>query len=117
MPADRNRTVYSTETDISQKKSLAPASGQTESKLDLSVSQRRVLVRLDKKGRGGKSVTVIEGLRMSSKDLEALLKTLKTRLGTGGAVKDAVLEIQGDHRDQIITALESLGYRPKRSGG
>jgi translation initiation factor 1 len=54
---------------------------------------------------------------MTSKERETLLKQLKTRFGAGGAVKDAVIEIQGDHRDGVISVLEGLGYRPKRTGG
>jgi translation initiation factor 1 len=75
-----------------------------------------VIVRHDRKRRGGKSVTVIEGLQIPIKDREALLKELKV-LGTGGTVKDTSLEIQGDHCDVLIAALTKLGYRPKRSGG
>lgn len=76
-----------------------------------------MIVRLDRKGRGGKSVTVIEGLQMAQQGKEALLKKLKAGIGTGGTVKDSALEIQGDHCGTIMAALEKLGYRPKRSGG
>ncbi len=54
---------------------------------------------------------------MASNDMDSLLKKLKSRFGTGGAVKDTVIEIQGDRRDAIMAVLESLGYRPKRAGG
>lgn len=74
-------------------------------------------MRLDRKGRGGKSVTVIEGLRISVSESEKLLKQLKAMLGTGGTVKDGSLEIQGDHCDTVIAELTKMGYRPKRSGG
>jgi translation initiation factor 1 len=74
-------------------------------------------VRLDRKGRGGKSVTVIEGLPLSTEDSEKLLKQLKAKFGTGGAVKNNALEIQGDHCDAITAELCRIGYRPKRSGG
>jgi translation initiation factor 1 len=83
----------------------------------LSPSQQKVTVRLDRKGRGGKSVTVIEGLQMPQKEREALLKQLKSKLGTGGTLKDTSLEIQGDHCDALMAALEKLGYPTKRSGG
>jgi translation initiation factor 1 len=76
-----------------------------------------VTIRLDRKSRAGKSVTVIEGLLMSEKKREALLKQLKGKLGTGGTVRDDALEIQGDHREALMTVLEKMGYRPKRSGG
>jgi translation initiation factor 1 len=79
--------------------------------------QQKVTVRLERKGRGGKSVTVIDGLQMRQKEREALLKQLKTKLGTGGTVKDASLEIQGDHRDALMAELGKMGYTAKRSGG
>ena len=74
-------------------------------------------MRLDRKGRGGKSVTVIEGLQLPAGDSERLLKRLKTKFGTGGAVKNSALEIQGDHCDGIMAELGKIGYRPKRVGG
>lgn len=84
---------------------------------DRQVSQQKVIIRLDRKGRGGKSVTVIEGLQMPLEKMEALLKRLKSGIGTGGTLKDGTLEIQGDHCGTVMAALEKLGYRPKRSGG
>ena len=79
--------------------------------------QQKATVRIDRKGRGGKSVTVIEGLQIPQKEREALLKQLKAKLGTGGTVKDTCLEIQGDHRGALMAAMEKLGYPTKRSGG
>lgn len=118
MSSENKRTVYSTERDIHKedRPSEAPESAGLR-KMSVPVELQRVLVRLEKKGRGGKSVTLIEGHQMTSQSKESLLKQLKTRLGTGGAVKDDVIEIQGDHRDAITTTLEGLGYRPKRAGG
>ena len=78
--------------------------------------EQRVIIRLDRKGRGGKSVTIIEGLRMPQKKMEELLRQLKARLGTGGTIKDASLEIQGDHCGTLMAEFEKMGYRPKRSG-
>jgi translation initiation factor 1 len=54
---------------------------------------------------------------MAQKEREALLKQLKAELGTGGAVKDTCLEIQGDHCDALMEVLEKLGYPTKRPGG
>jgi translation initiation factor 1 len=54
---------------------------------------------------------------MPQREMGALLKQFKDRLGTGGTVKDIALEIQGDHRDAVMEVLEKMGYRPKRSGG
>lgn len=76
-----------------------------------------VRVYLERKGRGGKTVSVIKGVMSPLHGKEALVKLLKTRLGAGGAVKDEDLEIQGDHRDNIVAVLTELGYSAKRAGG
>jgi translation initiation factor 1 len=111
--SDKNgELVYSTDKLIVRK-------GRADKKGASSVPypQQKVTVRLDRKGRGGKSVTVIEGLQVVQKQRETLLKQLKSGLGTGGTVRDTALEIQGDHRDSIVLILEKMGYRPKRSAG
>ena len=112
--AEKNtKLVYSTDKAV-------PRKGKQDVKefpATLQPAQQKVTVRLDRKGRGGKSVTVIEGLQLTEKQQEMLLKRLKSGLGTGGAVRDSALEIQGDHRDALISTLEKMGYRPKRSGG
>ena len=112
MPEERSKLVYSTGTSISRKE--RPAEESVKPTLD--PSHQKVIVRLDRKQRGGKSVTVIEGLLITTKASEALLKRLKAGLGTGGTVKGSSLEIQGDHCDALITTLANMGYRPKRSG-
>ena len=117
MSGDKNRTVYSTESDVPRKDPLHGASDREVLQPSVAATQQRVCVRLDKKGRAGKSVTLIASSQMTSKERETLLKQLKTRFGAGGSVKDAVIEIQGDHRDGVISVLEGLGYRPKRTGG
>ena len=76
-----------------------------------------VRVRLERKGRKGKSVSVIEGVLSPPLGKEALLKYLKSKLGTGGAVKGDDLEIQGDQRDRIVELLVELGYKTKKAGG
>jgi translation initiation factor 1 len=68
-------------------------------------------------GRGGKGVTVITGLPLASDALEALATKLKKGCGAGGAVSGDRIEIQGDHRDKLVTELHKLGYDAKRSGG
>lgn len=113
MPEEKPRLVYSTDKVVPRKEKPSGKSPQTK----VSLPQRKVYVRLDRKGRGGKSVTLIEGIQMPGKDREALLKQLKAGLGTGGAVKNDVLEIQGDHCDVIIAMLQGLGYKTKRAGG
>jgi len=113
MPGEKSRLVFSTDKTIPRQEQPArkvlPAC--------MRPSQLRVTIRLDRKSRGGKSVTVIEGLVMSQKDRETLLKQLKGKLATGGTVRDDAFEIQGDHREALMTVLEKIGYRPKRSGG
>jgi translation initiation factor 1 len=71
----------------------------------------------DSKRRRGKTVTVIGGLNHDPATLEALLKKLKQQCGAGGALKDGELEIQGDHRERIATALAGMGYKIKHVGG
>jgi translation initiation factor 1 len=76
-----------------------------------------VLVMLDRKGRAGKSVSLIKQVMSPPAGKEALLKLLKTKLGAGGTIKDGDIEIQGDHRDSIVAILKELGYQAKRAGG
>jgi translation initiation factor 1 len=70
-----------------------------------------IRARLEKNGRGGKCVVVLSGFRLHPEGKEKILKAIKTRLGTGGALKNGELEIQGDHRLRLKPLLESLGYR------
>ncbi|MBU4323108.1 MAG: stress response translation initiation inhibitor YciH, partial [Gammaproteobacteria bacterium] len=69
------------------------------------------------KGRGGKSVTLVKGLALDAAGLTALGKQLKAACGTGGTVKDGVIEIQGDHVDKVMSSLQAGGYKVKRAGG
>jgi predicted translation initiation factor SUI1 len=62
-------------------------------------------------------VTIISDLPLDENGITELATKLKTRLGTGGTVKDGRIEIQGDHRDRIVVELEGMGYRVKRAGG
>jgi translation initiation factor 1 len=74
-------------------------------------------VRREKKGRRGKTVTTIDGLPLAGAALSDLAADLKRRCGTGGSVKDGVVEIQGDHADALIEMLAERGYAAKRAGG
>ncbi len=76
-----------------------------------------VRVRREIKGRQGKGVTVITGLPLDPAVLKQLGKTLKTQCGTGGTVKDGVIEIQGEHRDKLIEILKKDGWIVKAAGG
>jgi translation initiation factor 1 len=71
----------------------------------------RAVVRMERKGRGGKEVTVVEQLGLPPAQLEVWLKALKGALGCGGAVEEASLVLQGDHRDRLPALLESRGVR------
>ena len=77
----------------------------------------RVRVGREVAGRGGKGVTVITGLPFDAVQLDELAARLKKLCGAGGAVKDGRIEIQGDHRDRLVTELCRLGFEAKRSGG
>jgi translation initiation factor 1 len=76
-----------------------------------------VRVGRETKGRKGKGVTVVAGLPLAGTALEELATRLKKRCGSGGSVRDGVIEIQGDHRDVLVTELATLGYVTRRSGG
>ncbi len=69
------------------------------------------------KGRAGKGVTMVTGLPLSVPEIAALATRLKKRCGSGGTVRDGVIEIQGDHRDVIVAELVKLGWPAKKSGG
>ena len=76
-----------------------------------------VRVSRETKGRKGKGVTVITGLRLNEKDLKALAKELKKKCGAGGTVAERNIEIQGDMRDRLVELLTKKGYKVKRVGG
>jgi translation initiation factor 1 len=76
-----------------------------------------IRIQRETKGRKGKGVTLITGLPLNSEELKKMAKLLKQRCGTGGTVKDGVVEIQGDHRDLLYTLLMEQGYRVKKAGG
>ena len=76
-----------------------------------------VRVSRETQGRGGKTVTVIRGVEGDAAKLAALGKRLRAACGSGGTVKDGVLEVQGDHRDRIVDLLAQDGYTVKRAGG
>jgi translation initiation factor 1 len=76
-----------------------------------------VYVERTRKGRGGKTVTLVINLPGDAAARAELLKALKTACGAGGTLKDGVLEIQGDHRDKVIAHLAALGHTVKARGG
>ena len=110
-----HRTVYSTDPDPAP----APAAQPAASPGPLPTRQQNipVIVGIERKGRGGKTVSILTGVKSPPAGKTALLKLLKSRLGTGGTLKDEVIEIQGDRRDDIVAILVELGYKAKKSGG
>jgi translation initiation factor 1 len=76
-----------------------------------------VRVSRESKGRGGKTVTLVRGLAHGDAALAALGKRLRSACGSGGTVKDGVLEVQGDHAERVIELLKSEGFAVKRAGG
>lgn len=83
---------------------------EEEEVTDLAPGDQVLKVRLDKKQRGGKIVTLIEGLRMSDNAIEDLSRQLKTYCGGGGSAKNGEILIQGDHREKIVQWLIKKGY-------
>jgi translation initiation factor 1 len=77
----------------------------------------KVRVRCERKGHGGKTVTVITGLPLAEAVLLTLAGELKRRCGCGGTIKAGNIEIQGDHADLLLNELLKRGYTAKRAGG
>jgi len=94
-----------------------PSGNTSNSGASKAAAQAAVRVGLESKGRGGKKVSVISGLPLSDSELDDLTTKLKRSCGTGGTFKDGQIEIQGDHREKLMTELQKLGYKPKRKGG
>ena len=84
---------------------------------DVSTGDGVVRVSRETKGRKGKGVTLITGVPLAAKEMKDLAKKLKQKCGVGGAVKDRVIEIQGDHRDFLVEELKKLGWTVKKTGG
>jgi len=76
-----------------------------------------VRLQAQSKGRKGKTVTLISGLALSESELQKLAGELKRQCGAGGAIKDGVIEIQGDHRDTLLPILKARGWVVKKAGG
>ena len=100
--------VYSTNPDF---KYETEASVEQET---LPPAKQRLIVRIDRRQRAGKQVTLVEGFVGKSDDLAALAKTLKTKCGVGGTAKDGEITVQGDLRDKVVALLQSMGYNAKR---
>ncbi|MDR2286899.1 MAG: translation initiation factor [Prevotellaceae bacterium] len=106
---ERVNIVYSTNPDYRYEYNVAAEEQET-----LEPSKQKLTVRLDKKQRGGKKVTLVQGFTGTEDDLRDLGKVLKTKCGVGGTVKDDEILIQGDFRDKIVDYLVKEGYKAKR---
>jgi translation initiation factor 1 len=106
---DSSRLVYSTETGR-----IKPAKNPAA-----PPPPKDTFVRLQResKGRGGKGVTLITGLPLDAEGLKNLAKELKQICGSGGTVKDGIIEIQGEHREKLKPVLEKKGFQVKIAGG
>jgi translation initiation factor 1 len=112
MSKNDNRTVWSSESGDVRKKNQNMVGMKS-----LPPQQQTVYLHRESSGRGGKAVTVVKNLVLSPDDLKALAKTLKQECGTGGTIKDGLIEIQGEQREKIAARLQILGYKVKIAGG
>ena len=119
MRRKRQSPVYSTNPDVVTRcRRCGSAPCRCSSKVrSLPPAQQVAHIRREKKGRRGKTVTVVDNLQLSSEDMKSLSKHLKQACGSGGTIKDANIEIQGDHRDKVAGELQALGYKTKFTGG
>ncbi len=112
MSEKEHRTVWSSEQGDLRKKKEDPASATS-----LPPHLQTVYLHRESGGRGGKAVTLVKNLMLSADDLKSLAKKLKQECGTGGTIKDGVIEIQGEQRQRIAEVLQRLGYKVKIAGG
>jgi translation initiation factor 1 len=112
MSKNENRTVWSSEQGDLRKQTENPANVKS-----LPPQQQTVYLHRESSGRHGKAVTLVKNLVLSADDMKALAKKLKEACGTGGTIKEGVIEIQGEQRERIADVLRKLGYKVKIAGG
>ena len=101
---DRLGVVYSTSADFDYQ------TNEAEGPETLAPAAQVLRVRIEKKGRGGKTATLVSGFVGTSADLADLGRTLKSKCGVGGSVKDGEILVQGDFRERVISLLRAMGY-------
>lgn len=111
MTKDNNRTVWSSEDGDLRKKN------ELTTNKSLPPQQQTIYLHRESSGRGGTPVSLVKNLVLSADDMKALAKKLKQGCGTGGTIKDGMIEIQGEHREKIAGILQKLGYKVKIAGG
>ncbi|MEO8822815.1 MAG: translation initiation factor [Ginsengibacter sp.] len=104
---NKSGIVYSTAEDFSPVNEKDPEEF-------LPKEEQRLSITLDKKNRGGKTVTLVKGFSMEDSGIEELAKSLKSFCGSGGSAKDNEIIIQGDHKEKILQWLLKNGYRKSR---
>ena len=107
-----NKTVWSSRQGDVRKKEQSSVHARS-----LPPQQQTIYLHRESSGRGGKAVTLVKNLTLSADDLKALAKKLKQECGTGGTVKEGVIEIQGEQRQKIAGVLQKLGHKVKIAGG
>jgi len=108
---ERVNVVYSTNSDYSYE-------SEDDSEQETLPPNEQVLrVYIEKKGRGGKTASVLKGFIGSDEDRNDLSKMIKASCGVGGSVKDGEIIIQGDQRDKIVKLLSAKNYGIKKAGG
>ena len=107
---ERLGMVYSTNPDFEY------TTAQEEQTPTLPPQQQDLRVWVDRKHRGGKTVTLVKGFVGTDEDLTDLGRMLKSKCGVGGTAKDGEIIIQGDHRDRIMELLSKAGYKCKKAG-
>jgi translation initiation factor 1 len=109
--------VYSTDTGRMCPDCRQPVASCTCKLAVIPSGDGTVRVSRETKGRGGKGVTLVKGVLLDAAALIALGKQLKTACGTGGTVKEGIIEVQGDHVERVMELLRARGYTVKRAGG
>jgi len=105
--AARHNIVYSTNREMN-------LNFQPEEPETLKPADQKLKVQISKKGRAGKTATVVMGFVGSGADIEALGKLLRQKCGVGGSVKDSEIVLQGDMRDKVVAVLLAEGYKARR---
>lgn len=110
--SNNNRTVWSSEDGDLRKRNRAVSHARS-----IPPQQQTAYLHRESGGRGGKVVSVVKNLILTEEDMKSLAKKLKQECGTGGTVKEGMIEIQGDHRQRMAEVLMKLGYKVKIAGG